>query len=334
MPKALFIRSPTPYAGDAAQADALKENHVKRAFVLVGLAFLIPVAPAHAQQDGEWQIKNDEVQATGNATGGTCDPTDFQYQVEMLFGPGNRVETVQGDQRTVGKFDPETGKITTSSGPESYTLEPDGKKRLTGAITYNDCRWKIDLDLNKPGLAFAGVEAVPDPAASPITQEETAGAPLPAGAAADSKTDDKGLDPLIPIGVATIVVVAGAGTAVVMRRRAKADAGAGLSGLAIGGVVGGAAAGGLVAARSAAEDADLEKEANRLDAKRAEESRRAWEEEGRRARGESREQEQERHAREKAAEDERYKAEVERIREERRTTGEDPPPVGNMPTPR
>lgn len=187
---------------------------MKRTLALVGLAFLILAPPAHAQQDGEYQVKNNEVQATGNATDGTCEPSEFPLQIAILFGPGNKVETVQGtDQRTAGEFDRDTGKIKTASGPESYTLEPDGRKRLTGFNTYNDCRWTIDFKLNKPGLVFVKTEAAPDAASSPSAAPEAA---APPGATDDEKKDG-------------------------------GSTGGGLSTLAIAGIAGGVAVGGLVA---------------------------------------------------------------------------------------
>jgi hypothetical protein len=181
---------------------------VKRTFTFIGLAFVILAPPAHAQQDGEYQAKNEKVQATGNATDGTCEPTDFTLLIEILFGPGNKVETVQGEQRTVGKFDPETGKIMTSSGPESYILKPVGKKGLTGFNTYDECRWTINFKLNQPGLVFVETEAAPEAVASP-TATQVQQAPAGAVGSSEQKKTGGGLPVWIPLGIAGGGVAAG-----------------------------------------------------------------------------------------------------------------------------
>jgi hypothetical protein len=198
---------------------------VRRLPILIGLAFLVLAPAAHAQRDGEFEIKNEKVEATGTATEGSCDPPEFPLQIDILFGPGNKVQTVQGtDQRTAGTWDPKTGKIETSGGPERYVLEPNGKKGLTGFNYYNDCRWALEFNLNKPGLVFVKPQAAPDAASSPSASP---GAAAPTGATGDGKKVGGSAGGLSSLAIAGIVgggAVAGLIAYTALRNTEKSDA--------------------------------------------------------------------------------------------------------------
>lgn len=156
---------------------------MKRIATLVGLAFLLVAPPAHAQQDGQWQAKNEAVSFTGTGENGTCEPQTIDpFTFDLLFGPGTEVRTLQDGQVTaVGNFDRGTGTVKVSRGGVSKTLTPDGKGGWTGSYISDGCNWTLNGETNEAGLVFVETEAAPEPAGEVATdaqQEGSGGMPL------------------------------------------------------------------------------------------------------------------------------------------------------------